>query len=135
MIFQKHPRCQESKHQITINNHVIEHSMSYTYLGITITASGSFNMAVNALKEKAQRALHTIKRKMYHFQIPVKICLKIFDSVIQPIALYGSEVWCPLSHQSYPQRDKHPTECRMQNSADTFYTYTETHQQMHVEQN
>ena len=100
MIFQKHPRCQESKHQITINNHVIEHSMSYTYLGITITASGSFNMAVNALKEKAQRALHTIKRKMYHFQIPVKICLKIFDSVIQPIALYGSQVWCPLSHQS-----------------------------------
>ena len=66
MNFQKDPpRCQESKKHFTINNHVIEHSMSYTYLGITITASGSFNMAVNALKQKAQRALHTIKRKYY----------------------------------------------------------------------
>ena len=53
MIFQKRPRCQENKHQFTINKHVIEHCMSYTYLGMTITASGSFNMAVNALKEKA----------------------------------------------------------------------------------
>ena len=46
MIFQKRPRCQENKHQFTINLHVIEHSMSNTYLGMTITASGSFNMAV-----------------------------------------------------------------------------------------
>ena len=51
LIFQKRPRYQENKHQFTINKHVIEHSMSYTYLGITITASGSFNMAVNALKK------------------------------------------------------------------------------------
>ena len=64
MIFQKRPRCQENKHQFTINNHVIEHNMSYTYHDITITSSGSFNMAVNALKEKAQRALHAIKRTL-----------------------------------------------------------------------
>ena len=53
--------------------------MSYTYLGITITASGSFNMAVNALKEKARRALDAIKRTFYNFQIPVNIWLKIFE--------------------------------------------------------
>ena len=32
MIFQKYPSCQENKYQFTINEHVIEHSMSYTYL-------------------------------------------------------------------------------------------------------
>ena len=110
VIFQKHPRCQENKHQFTINNHVIEHSRSYTYLGITITASGSFNMAVNALKEKARGALHAIKTTFYDFQIPVKIWLKICDSVIQPIVQYGSEVWGPLSHQNFTRWDKHPTE-------------------------
>ncbi len=113
VIFQKCPRCQENKYQFksfTINNQIIQHSMSYTYLGITITASGSFNMAVNALKEKAWRALNAIKRKFYNFQIPIKIWLKIFDSVIQPIALYGSEVWGPLNHQSCTRWDKHPTE-------------------------
>ena len=110
IIFQKRPRCQENKHQFTINNHVIEHSRSYTYLGITITASGSFNMAVNALKEKARGALHAIKTTFYDFQIPVKIWLKICDSVIQPIVQYGSEVWGPLSHQSFTCWDKHTTE-------------------------
>ncbi len=31
-------------------------------------------------------------------------------SVIQPIALCGSEVWGPLSDQSYSRWDRHPTE-------------------------
>ena len=62
------------------------------------------------LKEKTRRALTAIKNKNYNFQILIKIWLKIFDSVIQPIALYGSEVWGPLSHQSYICLDKHPTE-------------------------
>ena len=59
-------------------------------------------MAVNVLIEKAQRALHAIKRQLYNFQIPVKIWLKIFDSVIQPIALYGSEGWGPLNLSTIP---------------------------------
>ena len=134
MIFQKRPRCQEKKYQFTINNHIIEHSMSYIYLGITITASGTFNMTVNALKEKAPRALNAIKRTVYNFQIPIKIRLNIFDSVIQPIVLYGSEVWGPLSI-AIPVGINIQQNLYMQNSADTFYTYTEKHQQMYVEQN
>ncbi len=67
-------------------------------------------MAVNALKEKTRRPLTAIKRKFYKFQIQIKIWLKIFDSVIQPMAQYGSEVWGPLSHRSYTRWDKHPTE-------------------------
>ena len=55
-------------------------SLSYTFLGKTITTSRSFNMAVNALKEKAQRAIRAITRKFYNFQIPLKIWLKIFVS-------------------------------------------------------
>ena len=54
---------------------------------------------------------------------------------MQPIALYSSEVWGPLSHQSFTSWTNIQQNPYMQNSADTFYTYTETHQQMHVEQN
>lgn len=60
MIFQKRPRCQEDKYKFTLNGIVIEHTMSYTYLGLTVSASGNFNMAVNVLKGKARRALYTI---------------------------------------------------------------------------
>ena len=44
MIFQKCPRCQENKHQFTINNHVIEHSMS---------SIREFQHGSDALKEQA----------------------------------------------------------------------------------
>ena len=39
--------------------------------------------------------------------IPILIWLKIFKSVIQPIALYGSEVWGPLANQEFSNWDKH----------------------------
>ena len=110
MIFQKKARCQENKFEFLLGNTALEHTLNYTYLGLTITASGSFSKAVNALKEKARRALYAIKRKLQKIVIPIKIWLKIFDSVIQPIALYGSEVWGPLSQQNYSKWDKHPIE-------------------------
>ena len=68
---------------------------------------GSHRSSQNALKEKA---LYAIKRKLQKIVKPIKIWLKIFDSVIQPIALYGSEVWGPLSQQNYSKWDKHPIE-------------------------
>ena len=67
-------------------------------------------MAVNALRDKARRALYAIKKKFQNIELPIPIWCKIFDSVIQPIALYGSEVWGPLSDQSYTRWDRHPTE-------------------------
>ncbi len=50
---------------------------------------GGFSMAVNALKDKARRALYAIKKKIKNIEIPLTIWCKIFDSVIQPIARFG----------------------------------------------
>ena len=50
-VFQENLRCQENEYQLTINNQINDHIMSYTYLNITITASGNVNM-VNALSKK-----------------------------------------------------------------------------------
>lgn len=44
-------------------------------------------MAVNKLKEKARRA--------FQFQIPIRTSLKIFQSVIEPIVLYGRIILNP----------------------------------------
>ena len=70
------------------------------------SASGNFDLAVNALKEKAHRALYAIKRNFHEIQIPIKIWGKIFDSVIMPIALYGVH----SSKIGYIRWDKHPLE-------------------------
>jgi hypothetical protein len=65
------------------------------YLGLNISTTGNFHKAVNYLREKARRAFYAMKRNI-KFDIPIRIWLKIFESVKEPIALYGCEVWGPL---------------------------------------
>ncbi|KAG5841106.1 hypothetical protein ANANG_G00196080 [Anguilla anguilla] len=110
MIFQKKPRSQENRYLFTLGDTVLGHTLNYDYLGLKISASGSFGLAVNALKEKACRAFYAIKRRFHKTNIPIRIWLKIFDCVIQPIMLYGSEIWGPLSQQDYTKWEKHPAE-------------------------
>ena len=64
-------------------------------------------MAVNELRDKARRVFYAIKRNI---KIEIPIWLKMFQSVIEPIALYGSEVWGPLSNNEFTKWDKHPIE-------------------------
>ncbi|XP_073675260.1 interferon-induced very large GTPase 1-like [Garra rufa] len=49
MVFQKKARSQGNRYQFYYGGEVLEHSTSYTYLGIEISASGSFSLAVKAL--------------------------------------------------------------------------------------
>ncbi len=61
MIFQKRPRCKENKHTFRAGQQVLQHTHEYTYLGLKISSTGSFNLAVNALKAKALRVFYMIK--------------------------------------------------------------------------
>ena len=49
-------------------------------------------------------------KKQMQLEIPIKIWLKRIEYVIEPIALYGSEVWGPLAKQDFIKWDKHPNE-------------------------
>ncbi len=105
--FQKRPRLQGKRHNFTLGTTKIEHARNYTYLGLKINATGKLNLAVNELKEKARRTFYAIKKSI-QIEIPVRIWLKIFQSVIEPIALYGSEVWGPLQNHEFEKWDKNP---------------------------
>ncbi|XDV43935.1 hypothetical protein PO909_012319 [Leuciscus waleckii] len=107
--FQKRPRCQGKGHKFTLGMTKLDHVTSYTYLGLKISANGNLNLAVNELKEKARRAFYAIKKSI-QIEIPIRIWLKIFQSVIEPIALYGSEVWGPLLNHQFDKWDKNPIE-------------------------
>ena len=65
-----------------------------------MNAFRNVGLAVNTLKEKAQRASSAIQRheKEKDKEIPVKIWPQIFDSIIFPITLYGSEIRGSLSN-------------------------------------
>ena len=106
MIFQKRSKSQGTPN-LTLGTCPIQSCTQYNYLGLKLSATGNFNPAVNELREKARKAFYAIKRQIYS-EIPTQIWLKILESVIEPIALYGSEVWGPLTEQNFTKWDKHP---------------------------
>ena len=64
---------------------------------------------MNELREKAHRAFYAIKKQI-EIEIPIQIWLKLIENVIEPIALYGSEVWGPLAKQDLIKWERHPIE-------------------------
>ena len=109
MIFQKRSRSQDILPKFSIGRKHVEHCTHYTYLGIKLSSTGHFKEAIHELREKARRAFYAIKRNI-QTEIPIRIWLKLIECVIEPITLYGSEVWGPLAKQDFTQWDKHPIE-------------------------
>ena len=70
-------------------------SDTYSYLGLKLTKKGSFQEAVNLLKEKGSKAMYSMKSTLYTgITFQPDLPLKIFDNTIRPILVYGCEVWC-----------------------------------------
>ncbi len=89
---------------------ILNHVTCYNYLGLTISASGQFNTAIKDLTDKARRAFYSIRRPLIKFNPPIKLWIKIFDSIIKPILLYGCEIWGLKFKLNYESWDKNPVE-------------------------
>ena len=70
----------------------MEYVTSYKYLGINISNTGKFELAEKHLSLKASRALFSVKQIIFNNDVKTVI-LRIFVSLVKPIALYRSEVW------------------------------------------
>ena len=64
---------------------------------------------MNELKAKAMRVFYMIKNTIRH-EIPIQTWLKILKAIIEPIALYGSEIWGPLKTQDFSKWEKEEIE-------------------------
>ncbi len=76
-VFQKKARSQGNRYQLSYEGEVLEHSTSYSYLGIQISALGGFSLAVKALHEKARRAFYAIKSRFGQLKLPIKTWVKL----------------------------------------------------------
>ena len=66
---------------------------SYVYLGINIKNNGTLKPAMELLCNQAIRTVFGMK-SIYNFGImDISTKLKLFDSIIKPILLYGCEIW------------------------------------------
>ena len=62
----------------------------YSYLYICYKYNGTFAKAKQQLVDQAQKAPFCIYQKIRNNSTPVQIQLKLFDSLVEPILLYGS---------------------------------------------
>ena len=76
----------------TLSDEVIEIGDSYSYHGLVMNYYGSFAKAKSKLIEQARRALFPVYRRIKTQPNPVDLQLTLFDSLVEPILLYGSEV-------------------------------------------
>ena len=81
---------------IKINDKPLECVKSVKYLGFCISAKNcSFSPTINDLSIKASRAIFALNNKIKLSKLPTRLALKLFQSLLLPILLYGCEVWGP----------------------------------------
>ncbi len=79
--------------QFVYNGVNLEVVTKYCYLGLTFNYNGRFNVAQKALYDKASRAMFGLLAKCRKLYLPIDLQIKLFDSVVKPVAIYASEVW------------------------------------------
>jgi hypothetical protein len=92
MIFSK-GKNYYSKYHFFQNNSQIEIVERYNYLGIVFYFNGNLKHAADDLYNKALKAFFSVKSKFNNFQeVPLKTCLKLFDSLLKAILAYGCQI-------------------------------------------
>jgi hypothetical protein len=82
--------CKDSFH---IGNQIAVCVQEYKYLGILFRASGSLSPARQNMHDRALKAVFKLKSCTSDSNLPPTLALKLFDQVIKPICLYGSDIW------------------------------------------
>ena len=92
----------------------LENVRSYKYLGLLITPSGEIRSALDDLRSRALKAYMAMKNKLgVCFRDHIKDTLSLFDSLIKPILLYGSDFWgCLKLPKNNPVENLYMQFCR-----------------------
>ena len=94
------------KYSFTYGTEVVEITQSYCYLGIWFSSCGSFNLAIKHIYDKALKAF--FKLKQFDTRECPKLTMKLFNSLVLPIASYGCEVWGPYFIKNLTQDNYMP---------------------------
>lgn len=91
MIFSRTNRHEQV--EIFYNETLLEIVSTFIYLGVNISSNGKFYQAQKHLSEQASKALFALRKLFDSNVLCIKDKLKLFDSLVQPILMYGSEIW------------------------------------------
>ena len=78
-----------------IGDNLLENVPSYCYLGIVFHENGNLKVALHELRKKALRALFGMKRAIIKNTLSLKSLFILFDTLVKPVLLYGSQIIAP----------------------------------------
>ena len=79
--------------------------LRFCYLGIDISANGSFSHAKLNLKNKSLKAMFSLVI-IWKFDPGMKHSIGLFHKLISPVVLYGSEIWSSFSNHQLKKLSK-----------------------------
>ena len=86
-------RHKHNNYSFSFNNSDLEIVSTFKYLGIIFNVNGNFSLAKQQQKTQAERAMFCLLNKCKKLKLPIDIQLELFDKIVVPILLYGSEIW------------------------------------------
>ena len=65
----------------------------FNYLGLLLTKTGNFKRAIKTLADKGTKAMYEILKRGKFHNLFISCRLDLFNKVVNPILLYGCELW------------------------------------------
>ena len=88
----------DKKYIFSLKGINLEITGEYQYLGLKLKPSGTFSLAVQELNDKATRAWYGISNIIFkNKRMQVDRIFSLFDSLVTPVATYGSPLWLPFT--------------------------------------
>ena len=82
-----------STNKFYYDNIEIENSTSYKYLGNIFSSSGRFSYCQTDLYKRALKAQFKLTKCYFNISPKLDTLLHLFEHTVEPIMLYGSEIW------------------------------------------
>ena len=83
----------QARYSFVLDDQTLDIENEYKYLGVLFSRSGSFFAAKKLLAGQAEKAMYGLIRKSRSLMLPIDLQIELFEKMVQPILLYGSEVW------------------------------------------
>ena len=83
----------QANYSFVLNDQLLDIESDYKYLGVLFSKSGSFYSAKKQLVNQAEKAMYSLIRKSWSLILPLDLQIELYEKMVKPILLYGSEVW------------------------------------------
>ena len=65
----------------------------FSYLGSTFNYNGTFRKAIVNQAKQGRKAMYRLLSKAAKLNLPPDLTIRLFNSLVTPVLLYGSEIW------------------------------------------